>query len=46
MYFDDGVTVMQKSTVLLRKTSIFECVKMEYNSDTGRVNYVEFRLKE
>ena len=46
VYFDDGVTVMQKSTVLLRKTSIFECVKMEYNSDTGRVNYVEFRLKE
>ena len=28
VYFDDGVTVMQKSTVLLRKTSIFECVKI------------------
>lgn len=46
IYYDDGITAMQKSAVLNKKTSIFECVKMEYNNDTGRVNYIEFKLKE
>lgn len=35
-----------KNNLILYKKSIFECTSIGYNKETGRVNYIEFKLIE